>query len=127
MGEFQLRLTSQATRDPRDLNACCTHLLGGQHTEKADRAVTDDRAATDDRDCVTRLQAGRVGGEPAGAQDVGGRQQARDQVVRRDIRCGHQGAVRQWDAQHAEILITASVGLMIVGTSRSSKRMSRGP
>ena len=38
-----------------------THLLGGQHTEEADRAVTDDR------DRHARLHVGCVGGEPAGA------------------------------------------------------------
>ena len=71
-----------------------THLFRGEHTETADRAVTDDR------DRHARLDVGCVGGEPAGAHDVRERQQARDQVVRRNIPGGHQRAMREWDAQH---------------------------
>ena len=46
---------------------------------------------------------GRVGAEPACAQDVGGRQQARDQVVGRDVRGGDQRAVRQRDAEQGRL------------------------
>ena len=53
-----------------------THLPGREHTEEADRAVTDDR------DRPARLHVGRIGGEPAGAHDVGEREQARDEVIR---------------------------------------------
>ena len=74
-----------------------SHLLSGQHGEEADRAVTYDR------DRHARLHVSRIGGEPAGAQDVGGRQQTRDQVVRRNVRSGHQGAVREGHAQHRRL------------------------
>jgi hypothetical protein len=53
------------------------HLLRRQHAEQADRAVADD----DDR--RSRLHVRGVGGEPAGAQHVRRRQQARDQIGRR--------------------------------------------
>jgi hypothetical protein len=67
--------------------------LGGEHTEEADCAVADDR------DGHARLHVGRLGGEPPGAHHVGQRQQARDQVIRRNIRGGHQGAVREREVQ----------------------------
>ena len=64
-----------------------TQLLGGEHRAEAYRAVTDDC------DHLARLHVGRVGAEPAGAQHIGGRQQAGDQFVGREVRRGHQGAV----------------------------------
>jgi hypothetical protein len=54
-------------------------LLRGQHGEQADRAVTD---------YGNDLAGSRFGGhgsEPAGAQHVGGGEEARDQVVGRDV------------------------------------------
>ena len=61
-------------------DALGAHLSGGQDREQADRAVTDDG------DRLARLDVGRVGGEPAGAHHVGERQQAGDQIVRRNLR-----------------------------------------
>ena len=71
------------------------HLLGGEHTEQADRAVTDHH------DRLARLHVRRIGGKPARAHDIGERQQARDQVLRGNIRSGDQGAVRERDTQHS--------------------------
>ena len=65
-----------------------THLPGGEYAEEADRAVTDDY------DRRARLHVRRVGCEPAGPQNIGSRQQARDQIVRGDARRSHQRAVR---------------------------------
>jgi Aldo/keto reductase family len=50
-----------------------------------------------------RHDIGCVGGEPAGAHDVGERQQARDQFVRWNIRRGHQRAVRERDTQQRRL------------------------
>ena len=87
-GKLLPRLVS-AHRD----DALGAQLLRGQHRAQADRAVADDR------DRLARARPRRVGAEPAGAQDVGGRQQARDQVVGWHLRGGDQGAVGQRDAQ----------------------------
>jgi hypothetical protein len=68
-------------------------LAGGQHGQQPDRAVTDHRH---------RLVWAGLGGhrpEPAGAEHIGGGQQARDQVVRRKLGGGDQGAVGQRDPQ----------------------------
>jgi hypothetical protein len=64
-------------------------LLGGQHGEQADRAVTDhgDRLAGSD------LRRDRT--EPAGAEHIRGGQEARDQVHGRHLRAGDQSAVGQ--------------------------------
>jgi hypothetical protein len=83
-----------------------THLPGGEHAEEADRTVAHDH------DRAARLHIRRVGGEPAGAQDIGGRQQARDQVVRRQARGGHQGAVRERDAQPRRLRAADELGLL---------------
>ena len=62
-------------------------LPGRQHGEQADRAVADDR------DGLARLHVGGDGAEPAGAEHVGGGQQAGDQVIRGNLGGGDQGAV----------------------------------
>ena len=67
-------------------------LLGGQDAEQPDRAVTDDR------DGLAGAGLGGDGGEPAGAEDVGGRQQRRDQVGVGLAGGGDQGAVGERDA-----------------------------
>ena len=71
------------------------HLLGGEHAEQADRAVADDH------DRRSRLHIGRVRGEPAGAQNIGGRQQTRNQFIGGTSRRRHQRAVRKRNAQAA--------------------------
>src|SRR6266536_6319236 len=72
-------------------------LLRREHTQEADRPVTDDR------DRHARLNVGRVCSEPASAHHVGECQEARDQVVRRKRRGGHQGAVRKRDTQQRRL------------------------
>src|SRR5215203_3301979 len=67
-------------------------LLGGEHREQADGAVADDRH----RLAWTGL--GRHGAKPAGAEHVGGREQAGDQVLRRQARRRYEGAVSERDA-----------------------------
>src|SRR3989440_7161813 len=56
-------------------DALCTPLPGGEHAEEADRPVTDDH------DRRAWLHIRRVGCEPAGPQNIGSRQQARDHIV----------------------------------------------
>jgi len=43
------------------------------------------------------------GTEPAGAKHVGGREQARDEIVGREIRGGYEGAVSKRDAQQLSL------------------------
>jgi hypothetical protein len=74
-------------------NALGAELPGGQHGQQPDGAVTHHR------DGPARTDLGRHGAEPAGAEHVGGGEQARDQVVGRDVRGGDEGAVGQGDAQ----------------------------
>ncbi len=74
-GERLARLVTAHRDDPP-----CAHLPGGEHTEEADRAVTDDY------DRRAWLHIRRAGGEPAGAHDVGERQKARSYVIRGNIR-----------------------------------------
>src|SRR5207237_5630389 len=69
------------------------HLLRGQHTQQSDRAVTDHC------DRRTWLYVRGIGGEPPGTHDVRERQQARDQIARRNVRRGHECTVRERDAQ----------------------------
>jgi hypothetical protein len=68
-------------------------LLGRQHREQSDRAVADDR------DGLAGAGLGGHGAEPAGAQDVRSRQEARDEVVGGDVGGGDQRAVGQGDAE----------------------------
>ena len=73
-------------------NAFSAQLVGRQHAEQTDRIVTDDRS---------RLAGARFGGhraEPAGAQHIGGGQQAGDQFGGRPLRVDDQGAVGPRDA-----------------------------
>src|SRR4029453_9434376 len=51
------------------------------------------------RDGPAGAGLGRHGPEPAGAEHIGGGQQARDQVVGRELGGGDQGAVGQRDAR----------------------------
>ena len=88
-GELLPRLVAAHGDDPLR-----PHLLRRQHRQQAHRTVADDR------DGGPRPHVGRVGREPAGAQHVGGRQEARDQVVRGDARRRHQRPVRQRHAEH---------------------------
>ena len=70
-------------------------LPGREHGEQADRAVTDDR------DRLTGSGLGGDGSEPAGAEHIGGRQQARNQVLLRRAGGRDQRAVRQ---RHPQVL-----------------------
>src|SRR6266496_1651907 len=82
------------------------HLLGGEHTEEADRPVSDDG----DRHAGFYIR--RLGGEPACAEDVGGRQQARNHVLRGDSGRRHEGAVRERDAQHGRLRAADELGVL---------------
>ena len=84
----RLPLGVAAERD----DAFGAELLGRQDAEEADRAVSDDR------DRLARSGLGGDGGEPAGAEDVGGSHERRDEVRLRYARGRDQGAVREWDA-----------------------------
>jgi hypothetical protein len=65
----------------------CTELLGSEHAEEAHRAV----ANHGDRLAGTGFGGDRR--EPARAEHVGGGEEARDQVRRRDVGCRDEGAV----------------------------------
>ena len=67
-------------------------LLGGEDAEESDGAVTDDR------DRLAGAGLGGDGGEPAGAEHVGGRHQRRDEVRVGHARGGDEGAVGERDA-----------------------------
>ena len=66
-------------------------LARGEDAQQADRAVADHG------DGLARAGLGGDGAEPAGAEHVGGGQQARDQVVGRHAGRGDEGAVGQRD------------------------------
>lgn len=91
-GELLPRVVAAHGDDPPG-----AHLPGGEHAEEADRAVADDR------DRLAWLHVGRVGGEPAGAQNVRRRQKARDEIIRRHALRGHKRPVRQRHAQHRRL------------------------
>src|SRR2546426_7039648 len=82
------------------------HLLGGEYAEEADRPVSDDG----DRHAGFYIR--RLGGEPACAKDVGGRQQARNHVPRGDSGRRHEGAVRERDAQHGRLRAADELGVL---------------
>ena len=67
-------------------------LAGGEHAEEADGAVTDDG------DGLARADLGGDGTEPAGAEHVGGGEEARDQIGGRQVGGGDEGAVGERDA-----------------------------
>jgi hypothetical protein len=90
-GQLLARLVA-AHRD----DALRTHLLGREHGEEADCAVTDDR------DRHTGLDIGRIGGEPACAKHIGDRQQARD-LVRGHARGRDECPVGQRHAQQRRL------------------------
>jgi hypothetical protein len=68
-------------------------LAGGQHGQQPHRAIPDHRHG------LARPGLGGHGGEPARAEHIGGGQQAREQVVGREVGGGDQGAVGQRDPQ----------------------------
>ena len=94
--EFARELLPRLVTAHRD-DPLGAHLLGGEHAEQANGAVTDDH------DGRAWLHVRRVGGEPAGAQDIRRGEQAGDQVVRGKARCRHQRAVREWHAQQGRL------------------------
>ena len=92
--EVLARLVAAHGDDPPGL-----HLFRREHAHEADRAVADD----DDR--RAGLHARRVGGVPAGAEHVGRRQQARDQIVRRDFRRSRPACRRQAERAPAALAL----------------------
>jgi hypothetical protein len=68
-------------------------LAGGQHGQQPDRAVPHDR------DGLVWAGLGGHRSEPARAEHIGGGQQARDQVVGREVGGGDQGAIGERDPQ----------------------------
>ena len=90
-------------------------LLGGQNGEQADRAVPDHG------DGLARAGFGGDGAEPAGAENIGGGQEAGQQIVGGDIRCGDQGAVGQRHPQQLGLRalrtdwLTVDAGALVAG------------
>src|SRR5437588_2161251 len=89
--EFERQLLSwlMAAHDDDPLPA---EVPGSQHGKKSDCAVADDG------DGLARRDLGRHGCEPAGSQDIGGGEEARDEVVGRHLWGGDKGAVGERDA-----------------------------
>ena len=71
--ELQRELLARSVTAHRD-DPFGAELLGGQHAEQADRAVAHHGHR------LAGADLGGDGAEPAGAEDVGGGQQARDQI-----------------------------------------------
>src|SRR5215204_4731553 len=67
-------------------------LLGGEHREQADGTVANDRHR------LAWSGLGRYSAKPAGAEHVGGREQAGDHLLRRQARRCYEGAVGERDA-----------------------------
>jgi hypothetical protein len=84
-------------------DALGAELAGGQQP---------DGAVTDDRDGLGWAGLGGHGAEPAGAEHVGGGQQAPDQIVRGNVGGGDQGAVGQGDAQVLGLGAVGADGLL---------------
>jgi hypothetical protein len=74
-------------------NPVGAELLSGEDGEQPDGAVTDDG------DGLAGPGLGGDGAEPAGTEDVGGGEEARDQVTGRNVGGGDQRAVSQRDPQ----------------------------
>ena len=70
----------------------------GAELARGEDAVEADGAVADHDDGLARADLGGHGTEPAGAQDVGGGEEARDQVGVGDLRGGDEGAVGKRDA-----------------------------
>ena len=87
----------------RSAPSCC----GGQHGEQPDRAVADDG------DGLAGPDLGGDGGEPAGAQHVGGGQQARDRSSVGNLGGGDQGAVGQRDPHPLGLRAAGGAGLAV--------------
>ena len=82
------------------------HMLGRKHTKESDRAVTDNH------DGIARLHISCMGGEPAGAHNVGERQQTRHHIIRRYIGGSHQGAIGKRDAQQWSLRSADEFGVL---------------
>ena len=90
--------------------------LAASTAQQADGAVADDRHG------LARTDLGRHGAEPAGAEHVGGREQARDHVVRRHARRRDQGAVGERDAGVLGLCAGGGTGLPV-----DARRLVAGP
>src|SRR5215213_1098934 len=91
-------------------------LLGGEHREQADGAVADDRHH------LAWTGLGRHGAKPAGAEHVGGREQAGDHVLRRQARRCYEGAVGERDAGVLCLCAGGGTGLPV-----DARRLVAGP
>ncbi|WP_436839119.1 DoxX family protein [Nonomuraea angiospora] len=93
-------------------------LSGGQHAERPDGAVADDR------DGLARSHLCGHRGEPSCTQYVGGGQEAGGQVLRRYVRRGDQGAIRERDAH--ELRLGAADALTVdAGRRQADDRIGR--
>src|SRR5207302_2732841 len=72
-------------------DALGAEVLGGQHGEEPHGSVADNG------DRLARRDLGSGCSEPAGAEDVGGGEEAGDEVVGWDLRGGNEGAVGERD------------------------------
>jgi hypothetical protein len=80
---------------------------GGQHGEQPDRAVPDHGHG------LAWAGLGGHGAEPAGAEDVGGGEEARDQIRGRQVGGGDEGAVGQGDPQQLGLRTPGADGLPV--------------
>src|SRR5829696_7955975 len=91
-------------------------LLGGEHREQADGTVANDRHR------LAWSGLGRHSAKPAGAEHVGGREQAGDHVLRRQARRCYEGAVGERDAGVLCLCAGGGTGLPV-----DARRLVAGP
>src|SRR5438105_1110919 len=91
-GELLSRLVAAHGDDPSRAEAPC-----GQHGEQTDCAITDHGNG------LAGAGLGGDGTEPAGAEHVGGGEETRDQLCRRYVGGGHEGAVGERNARQLRL------------------------
>src|SRR5215203_1231337 len=91
-------------------------LIGGEHREQADGTVANDRHR------LAWSGLGRHSAKPAGAEHVGGGEQAGDQILRRHPRRRYEGAVGERDAGVLCLCAGGGTGLPV-----DARRLVAGP
>jgi hypothetical protein len=116
--EFARELLTRFVSAHRD-DALRAHLLGGKDRERTDCAVTDDH------DVRARLHARRVGGEPAGAEDVGRRQHVRDHLRRGDLARRDERDVGEGHSQYGCLCAADELTMLAGGTCCRTRRRNQ--
>jgi hypothetical protein len=100
-------------------------LFGGQDGEESDRPVTHNG------DGLARAGFGRHGTEPAGAEDIGRREEARDELIGRNVRRGDESAVGKRDASELGLRadpshrLAVDAGALVAGSADLARVVGR--